>query len=84
VYRVLVGKPKGKGLLERLRHRWEDGIRMRLREIGSVCVRVCACARVRAGVLACGVDSADSGWFLVVGSRECDGEPFGFWHHLVI
>jgi hypothetical protein len=34
VYRVLVGKPKGKRPLERLRHRWEDGIRMDLRDIG--------------------------------------------------
>jgi hypothetical protein len=34
VYRVLVRKPKGKRPLGRLRHRWEDGIRMDLREIG--------------------------------------------------
>jgi hypothetical protein len=34
VYRVLVGKPKGKRPLERPRHRWEDGIKMNLREIG--------------------------------------------------
>jgi hypothetical protein len=34
VYRVLVGKPGGKRLLERHRHRWEGGIRMDLREIG--------------------------------------------------
>jgi hypothetical protein len=34
VYRVLVGKPEGKGPLERLRRRWEDGIKMDLREIG--------------------------------------------------
>jgi hypothetical protein len=34
VYRVLVGKPKGKKPLGRQRHRWEDGIRMDLREIG--------------------------------------------------
>jgi hypothetical protein len=33
VCRVLVGKPKGKRPLERLRHRWEDGIRMDLREV---------------------------------------------------
>jgi hypothetical protein len=35
VYRVLMGKPRP---LERPRHRWEDGIRMDLREIcwGSV------------------------------------------------
>jgi hypothetical protein len=46
VYRVLVGKPEGKRSLERPRRRWEDGIRMDLREIGG-------------GV--CGVDSAGSG-----------------------
>jgi hypothetical protein len=33
VYRVLVGKPEGKRPLDRPRHRWEDGIRMDLREI---------------------------------------------------
>jgi hypothetical protein len=34
VYRVLMGKPEGKRPLGRTRHRWEDGIRMDLREIG--------------------------------------------------
>jgi hypothetical protein len=34
VYRVLVGRPEGKRPLERPRRRWEDGIRMDLREIG--------------------------------------------------
>jgi hypothetical protein len=34
VYKVLVGKPEGKRPLERSRRRWEDGIRMDLREIG--------------------------------------------------
>jgi hypothetical protein len=34
VYRFLVGKPKGKRPLVRPRCRWEDGIRMDLREIG--------------------------------------------------
>jgi hypothetical protein len=33
-YRVLVGRPKGKRPLERLRRRWEDNIKMDLREIG--------------------------------------------------
>jgi hypothetical protein len=33
-YNILVGKPEGKRLLERRRHRWEDNIRMDLREIG--------------------------------------------------
>jgi hypothetical protein len=34
VYKILVGKPEGKRPLERPKHRWEDGIRMDLREIG--------------------------------------------------
>jgi hypothetical protein len=34
VYKILVGKPEGKRLLERPRRRREDGIRMDLREIG--------------------------------------------------
>jgi hypothetical protein len=40
VYKVLVGKPEGKRPLGRPRRRWEDGIRMDLREIGlgGVCV----------------------------------------------
>jgi len=34
VYRVLVGKPKGKRPLGRPRHRWEDNIKMDLEEVG--------------------------------------------------
>jgi hypothetical protein len=34
VYRILVGKPEGKRPLGRPRRRWEDGIRMDLRETG--------------------------------------------------
>jgi hypothetical protein len=34
VYRVLVGKHKGRRPLGRLRHRWENGFRIDLREIG--------------------------------------------------
>jgi hypothetical protein len=34
VYRVLVGKPEGERPLGRPRHRWEDGIRKAVREIG--------------------------------------------------
>jgi hypothetical protein len=34
VYRVLMGKPEGKRPLGRPRHRWEDGFRMDLGEIG--------------------------------------------------
>jgi hypothetical protein len=33
-YNILVGKPEGKIPLGRPRHRWEDNIRMYLREIG--------------------------------------------------
>jgi hypothetical protein len=34
VYRVLVGRPEGKKLLGRPRRRWEDNIKMNLRETG--------------------------------------------------
>jgi hypothetical protein len=34
LYKVLVGKREGKRPLGKPRHRWEDGIRMDLREIG--------------------------------------------------
>jgi len=34
VYRVLVGQPEGRRLLGRPRRRWEDNIRMDLREVG--------------------------------------------------
>ena len=38
VYRVLVGKPEGRRPLGRPRRRWEDNIKMDLREVG--CGRV--------------------------------------------
>jgi len=34
VYRVLVGKPKGKKPLGRPSHRWEDNIEMDLQKVG--------------------------------------------------
>jgi hypothetical protein len=34
VYRVLVGRPEGKRPLGRPRHRWEDNIKVGLRDIG--------------------------------------------------
>jgi len=34
VHRVLVGKPEGKRTLGRPRRRWEDNIKMDLREVG--------------------------------------------------
>jgi hypothetical protein len=33
-YRIFVGKPEGKRPLERPRRRWEDNIKINLREIG--------------------------------------------------
>ena len=36
--RVLVGKPEGRRPLGRPRRRWEDNIRMDLREVGCGCV----------------------------------------------
>jgi hypothetical protein len=35
VHRVLVGKPEGKRPLGRPRHRWEDNIKMNLKEVGG-------------------------------------------------
>jgi hypothetical protein len=37
VYRVLVGKPEGKRPLGRPKRRWEDNVRMDLREVGCGC-----------------------------------------------
>jgi hypothetical protein len=37
VYRVLVGKPEGKRRLGRPRRRWEDNVRMDLKEMGGAC-----------------------------------------------
>jgi hypothetical protein len=54
VYRVLVGKPKGKRPLERRRHRWEDGIKMDIREPGSGW-------GLLAGCCACGDEPSGSG-----------------------
>jgi hypothetical protein len=34
VYRVLVGRPEGKRPLGRLRSRWEDNIKLDLRDVG--------------------------------------------------
>jgi hypothetical protein len=34
LYRVLVGKPEEKRSLRRPRHRWEDNIKMDLKEMG--------------------------------------------------
>jgi hypothetical protein len=38
VYRVLVGRPEGRRPLVRPRRRWEDNIRMDLREVVRGCV----------------------------------------------
>ena len=38
VYRVLVRIPEGKMPLGRLRHRWEDNIKMDLQEVGCGCM----------------------------------------------
>jgi hypothetical protein len=62
VYKVLVGKPEGNRPLGRPRRRWEDGIRMDLREIG---------------LGGCGLDSTGSGQGPVAGCCEYGDEPSG-------
>ena len=37
VHKVLVGKPEGKRPLGRPRRRWEDNIKMDLKEVGRCC-----------------------------------------------
>jgi hypothetical protein len=64
LYKVLVGKSEGKRPLGRPRHRWEDGIRMDLGEIGL-------------GGGGCGLDSTISGQGPVAGCCECGDEPSG-------
>jgi hypothetical protein len=62
VYNVLVGKPEGKRPMGRPRRRWEDGIRMDLREIG---------------LGGCGLDSTGSGQGPVADCCECGDESSG-------
>jgi hypothetical protein len=61
VYKVLVGKPEGKRPLGRPTRRWEDEIRMDLREIGW----------------GCGLNSTGSGQGPVAGCCECGDESSG-------
>jgi hypothetical protein len=61
VYKVLVGKPEGKRPLGKPRRKWEDGIKMDLREIG----------------LGCGLDSTGSEQGPVASCCACGDEPSG-------
>jgi hypothetical protein len=49
VYKVLMGKPEGRRPLGRPRHRWEDHIRVDLREVGCGCIDWMELAQDRAG-----------------------------------
>jgi hypothetical protein len=62
VCKVLVGKSEGKRPQGRPRRRWEDGIRMGLREIG---------------LGGCGLETTGSGQGPVAGCCECGDEPSG-------
>jgi hypothetical protein len=59
LYKVLVVKPEGNRPLGRPRSRWEDGIRMDLKETG---------------LGGCGLDSTGSGQGPVAGCCECGDE----------
>jgi hypothetical protein len=59
--KILVGKPEEKRLLRRSRHRWEDNIKVVLRET----------------VEECGLESSGSGQGPVAGSCEHSNEPLG-------
>jgi hypothetical protein len=45
-YRALVGKPEGRRPLGRHRRRWEDNIKMDLRETGSIWLRIGTCGEL--------------------------------------
>jgi hypothetical protein len=60
-YSALVRKPEGRRQLERPRRRWEDNIKMDLREVGW----------------GHGLDQSGSGYGQVASSCECDYEPSG-------
>jgi hypothetical protein len=60
VYKVLVGKPEGKRPPGRPRRRWEDGIRMDLREIGLGGVDWIRLAQEREGCGECGDEPSGS------------------------
>ena len=49
VHKVLVGKPEGKRPLGRPRRRWEDNIKMDLREVGGGCGNCMELAQDRDG-----------------------------------
>jgi hypothetical protein len=65
VYRVLVGRPKGKRLLGRPRHGWEDNIKIDLRETG-----------INGGTGFSWLRIGSSGW-LVYGNDVNGNEPSG-------
>jgi hypothetical protein len=62
-YRALVGKPEGRKPLGRPKRRWEDNIKMNLREVG---------------LGGHGLDQSGSGQGQVAGSCECGKETFEF------
>jgi hypothetical protein len=62
VYNVLVGKPAGRRPLGRPRRRWENLVRMDLRE---------------SALGGCGLDSTGSGQGPVTGCCGCGDEPSG-------
>jgi hypothetical protein len=62
-YNILVGRPEGRRPLGRPRRRWEDNIKMYLKEIGFG---------------GCGLDSFGLGQRQVAGSYEHGDEPSGF------
>ena len=61
VYRVLVGKPEGRRPLGRPRRRWQDNIRMDLREVGCGCVDWMELAQDRQVACACEFGDERSG-----------------------
>jgi hypothetical protein len=50
-YRALVGKPEGRGSLERPRRRWEDTVKVNLGEVGWGHIIICSLVRLCGSIL---------------------------------
>ena len=50
-FKIFTGKPTGKRPLGRPRRRWEDNIRIDLKEIGSLSIREIGLIRLRIGII---------------------------------
>jgi hypothetical protein len=66
-YKILVGKPEGKRPLRRHKRRWEDNIKIDLRETGLVYVELDGCGSGEGPVAGCCVHGNEASGSTKVG-----------------